>query len=125
MKKVEIQFQEVTEKMETDRKFLASRIDTTHTLIDRIKVIESNNEMIQNIVLDTKKDLFNAFGKNRLEAQATEQKVKDYEMKLDRTIEDCKFWLEKYTTSFKKCDVDFKSMQRRIEGQMDLVAHEI
>ena len=45
-------------------------------------------------------------------------------MKLDRTIEDCKFWLEKYTTSFKSSDRDFKTIQKKLEGQMEIVLHE-
>ena len=60
-------------------------------------MIESQTERVESIALNTKAELFEEYAKQKMASLNTEKKLLEYENKVDKTIQDSKFRIDKYS----------------------------
>ena len=63
------------EQMEMNKAFTLGRLEHLKTLEQRIQMIEDKTQQIQKITLDTKKDIFDAWTKQKMETLSSQQKL--------------------------------------------------
>ena len=69
--------------------------------------------------MDTKSEIFKAWGKQNLENEEQQKKLTVYEGRLEKTIADAQYWLTNYADSFKKHDKNMNGLREEISGRMD------
>ena len=100
---------------------LQSRIDQIGTLDERVKMIEAQCDRVQKVTLDTKKEIYDAATKQKMETLTVQNSLTGYEARLDKTIEDAKYWLETYTAAFKAHDKDMQGLRTELSGRLGTV----
>jgi hypothetical protein len=76
-----------------------------------VRTVERQSQLVQKITLDTKKEIFDAWTKQKMETIAVQNNLMGYESRLDKTMEDSKYWLTTYTEAFKVHDRDMKGLR--------------
>jgi hypothetical protein len=87
------------------------RLDHMTSLEERIRMIEEKTQQIQNITLNTKKDIFDAWTKQKLETLQQSEKLAGYEDRLEQTVDDAKYWLKTYNKTYAEHDSNLQSFR--------------
>jgi hypothetical protein len=75
--------------------------------------------MIQEMSIRTKMDVLQEFGKAQAGIREQHGKLAVHENRMDKTIADSKYWLEKYTNGFKEHDMKMTELSTLLNGRVD------
>lgn len=61
-------------------------------------------KQVQDVMLRTKTEMGQQVAEAKAEMQRQQQRHENLETRMDKTIQDCKYWLDKYTKAYKEND---------------------
>ena len=75
--------------------------------------------------MNTKSDMHKDLEAQNRETVNMAQKLVTHENRLEKTVGDCKYWLDKYTESFKQHDKVMLGLKTEINGRLDNVLDQL
>jgi len=93
-------FDSVREKIEATKVYLETKIDTVNMLEDKFVQCKEDVRKVQEMMLKTKQTIFESHSELNMKCLSNNSKLDQHESRLDQTISDTKYWLEKYTTVY-------------------------
>ena len=78
-------------------------------------------KQVQDVMLQTKGDLSYKVAEAKAEMQKQMQLQESLETRMDRTIQDCKYWLDKYTKAYKENDAKIGELQGEFNGRIETI----
>ena len=76
-------------------------------------------------MLRTKTDIGSQMTDIRGEMSRNQTRHESLETRMDQTISDCKFWMDKYTKAYKENDAKIGEIQGRFDGRMDTILFQL
>ena len=89
---------------------------------------EQNKEEMKNtkeVMLRTKEDIAKMMADIRAEIAKDRSKTDGLEQRMDETITDAKFWLEKYTKAYKENDAKIGEIQGEFSGRIETIFYQL
>ena len=101
-------------KLQTDQKLEGFR-----RLEDRIDQIVSSAQKLENMVIKTKGEIYDALSQQREFFAESCVKVDDKSQKIKHQILDVKYWMETYTNSHKELDTTLNLVKSELKGDYE------
>jgi hypothetical protein len=84
------------------------KVERMREIEQKIRDCNDLSKKTQDLALDIKKTIYSKWAEKDKEMISQKEAIKSYESRLNANITDCKFWLEKYTETFKEHEASVK-----------------
>lgn len=109
----------VNDKIDITRLQTDQKLEGFRRLEDRLDQIVTSVQELENMVLKTKGEIYDALGQQREFFAESCVKVDDKEQKIKHQILDVKYWMEMYTNSHKELDKTLNLVKSELRGDYE------
>ena len=90
-------------------------------LEDKFNQNKEDLKQVQDVMLRTKTEMGQQVAEAKAEMQRQQQRHESLENRMDKTIQDCKYWLDKYTKAYKENDAKIGELQGEFNGRIETI----
>lgn len=111
--------------MNQQKVFLEQKIDAAMALEEKFNQNKEDLKQVQDVMLRTKGDVSQQVSDVKQDMLRNQTRHDNLESRMDTTIADAKFWLEKYTKGYKENDAKIGEMQGEFNGRIDTILFQL
>ena len=111
--------------MNQQKVFLEQKIDAAMALEEKFNQNKEDLKQVQDVMLRTKGDVSQQISDVKQDMLRNQTRHDNLESRMDTTIADAKFWLEKYTKGYKENDAKIGEMQGEFNGRIDTILFQL